>query len=389
MKPSSLQSLAAFGTLIVLAACGSAQSPDTFPTDKLSGGADTGTGTGIDLGGGDGGTGTGNGGDGASCLQKINPAKPVPLHLVALMDYSGSMFNRDASDSAGAPISRFDAVKGAWEAYAALPQSREVRLTALPFGTRPALDGVDNCSENAFAPTMTDRPMPDTAAMSAAIVAGGPPTDWSNDTPTAGGVASALKAARALQAQFPNDAVAIVLSTDGAPSACGGSGNHADPDPVDTDAAVRALQAAVAAGFKTYVVGVATNDAVFSSALTQLAAASGGGEATLISSTTSTEIAQRLQGRLAAVGREYLCKIPLSDAALGNLAQTNVTFRPSASAESSTLSYGADCSGAAGYRYDDPAAPRNIVLCPSTCAAFGAADDSEVQLAVGCEARVQ
>ena len=378
--------------VLVLTACGSSETPASFgPADKLGGSKDAGPQVVVDLGGGGDGGGTIGSGDGGagSCIQKVNPAKPVPLHLVALMDYSGSMMAEDVTDSGGRPITRFEGVKRAWEAYAALPQTREVRLTALPFGTRPALESVDNCSENSFAPTMTDTLMPDASAMTTAIVAGVPPTDWNNDTPTAGGVASAVKAARALQLQFPNDAVAIVLSTDGAPTACGGVGDHAQPNPEDLAAAIAAEQAAVAAGFKTYIIGIATSDPTYSGALRELAAASGGGDPTLISSGNASVIAEQLQGRLAAVGREYLCKIPLSDAARGNLAQTNVAFSAGAGAPSTTLSYAQECAGGAGYRYDDAANPRNIVLCPSTCASFGSASDAEVQLAVGCEARVQ
>ncbi len=377
------------------AACGSEDDPNKFTglRDGSTIGKDD-SGINFNLGG-DSNTPPSDGGNG--CNTAFKPAAPPPLHLVILLDYSGSMItaSNNVTSSTGASITRFDAVKQAWIEYAKLPQANPVSATLVPFGLSSKTATDDVCSEASYVPFLLDTSMPNEAAVTAAIASKTP--QGSNETPTAGGVFSGLKAARALKLQFPKDDVAIVLSTDGAPSMCGtlnvpamGDGTPgADGNISHVNAAKVAEIAALGEGFKTYVVGVGTQ---WATTLNELAAAGGTVSATNITSTSANAIAQQLKDKLTSVSREFQCKLPLTADALANLADTNVLYEESAAAAEITLVYAQGCPASetrAAYQYDNATNPTSVILCATQCNAFTSAPDAEVTLAVGCTPRVQ
>lgn len=393
---SSVYTLAAalslVGAAALATACGSTEENNGFGKDGGSTGSND-AGDGINLGGGD----SSASGDGSSgCNQVFEPTAPPPLHLVVALDYSGSMI---ATENKVGTITRFEAVKQAWIAYAQLPQANPVSASFVAFGLS-AKTNLNVCSESTYPAILGDTSMPNEAAVTAAISSVTP--NISNETPTAGGELSSLAIARGLKAQFPSDEVAIVLSTDGAPSMCGTAGvptgssatPGVDNDPAHVAAAISAVSKASAEGFKTYVVGVlggasATANEV---SLSKLAVAGGTTSATTISgSSTAASIAQQLKDRLTAVSREFQCKLPLSADARSNLETTNVIYKESPSAAAVELVYAQGCPSSEtrpAYQYDSVANPTSIVLCAAQCTAYTSTPNASITLAVGCNPRV-
>jgi hypothetical protein len=163
-----------------------------------------------------------------------------PAELVLVLDRSGSMLE-PAMD--GATTSKWDDVT------AAVDETIMKTQAAVQWGLKVFPSGDEDCS---VAPGL-DVP---TAGMNyarvfAAIATHPPP---STGTPTVQAIAQTVAY---LQSVKSNNARYLLLATDGQPNCSDGS---LTPDP---DGAVQAVQAAAAAGFHTFVVGVATgSDAV-------------------------------------------------------------------------------------------------------------------------------
>lgn len=372
----------------LIAACGTDEEPSTFDKNKKDGSAGDGGNIGPNLNPGDGGSQQGDG-SAQNCNQDFSPTAPPPLHLVVLLDYSGSMIasGNNVMDNNGNSITRFEAVRRAWVAYSKLTPQNPVGLTLVPFGLNAKNEAVNVCSEASFAPTLNDTSMPNEAAVTSAIASITP--KGSNETPTAGGVLSGLRAARALSTQFPNDDVAIILSTDGAPSMCGTGTAGVDGDPSHIKAAKDAEATALSAGYKTYVVGVGTQ---WASTLNELAVAGGTGSATNITSGSASVIAQQLQDKLTAVRNDFACKLPLSAEAIADLASTNVIYKASPTSPEVSLVYSQGCPSSEtrpAYQYDSVSSPTSIVLCKNECTAYTSSPNAQISLAVGCSPRVQ
>ena len=67
--------------------------------------------------------------------------------------------------------------------------------------------------------------------------------------------------------------------------------------------------------------------------------------------------------------------------------RVNVEYTPSSGDPYLIPSVGTEsaCAGAGGWYYDDPDAPTEIHLCPSSCATVGADPEGRISLALGCE----
>lgn len=65
--------------------------------------------------------------------------------------------------------------------------------------------------------------------------------------------------------------------------------------------------------------------------------------------------------------------------------RVNVLYTPGGGSAAETIPRASDCSGGAGWVYDDPAAPTQILLCPSDCSRVESDDTGHVQIQLGCE----
>jgi len=82
---------------------------------------------------------------------------------------------------------------------------------------------------------------------------------------------------------------------------------------------------------------------------------------------------------------EFTIPDPPTDEAL-DYSRVNVEYTPSTGEPRLIPGVTSEsaCSGAGGWYYDDPAAPTEIRLCPSSCSIVGADPDGRVSIALGC-----
>jgi hypothetical protein len=156
--------------------------------------------------------------------------------VVVLLDHSGSMDQRAGSGGGGATK---------WEDAAAAVKATVAGSSNLSWGLKLFPTGAQACGAS---PTV-EVPVSGTSATAirAAIDGAGAP---SGGTPTTATVQAATAYLKSLTFPFPRY---IVLATDGAPTCLGDSAQMRD------DArAIAAIGEAAAAGFRTYVIGIAT-----------------------------------------------------------------------------------------------------------------------------------
>jgi hypothetical protein len=213
-------------------------------------------------------------------------------------------------------------------------------------------------------PAVPLQPLPQPTAFAQAIDA----QTFCLGTPTAPALAAAL--AYAQQIRVPGHVVAVVLVTDGLPAGCG------------TLADVVKLAKAAAATTPTYVIGVgaATGN------LDMIAAGGGTGQALLVPTNNPTQVAMDFQKALDGIRAQAAsCSFTVPVAPAGqsiDLGQVNVQVTTGGG--TSALGYDHDCTNGAGWRYDDPAHPTQIVLCPQACAAAGGEVQAKVEVVFGC-----
>jgi hypothetical protein len=115
-----------------------------------------------------------------------------------------------------------------------------------------------------------------------------------------------------------------------------------------------------------------------------LVAAAGGTTAAILVGTTN--VAQQFQQALAKVRGEALpCSYEVPAAVRSGqvaIGKVNVEVTPS-EGEPAVVPQNQGCNGD-GWKYDDPAAPSAIVLCPSTCATLKADLGAKIRVLLGC-----
>jgi hypothetical protein len=188
---------------------------------------------------------------------------------------------------------------------------------------------------------------------------------WRTGTPTLpalAGIYAWLSGERSRKA----GTYAAVLLTDGEPQGCGT--NNAN------DEVVREIAAALADGIPTYVIGVPNPPIAgapnFISTFDAWAAAGGTDQAFILDLENPNTIQLELLSALNSTRRQ---PIPCTLAIPGGL-----TVKPEAVRVSYTsgaqpamgLSYDPACAAVGSFSYDDPARPREIVLCEQTCRAL-------------------
>ena len=64
--------------------------------------------------------------------------------------------------------------------------------------------------------------------------------------------------------------------------------------------------------------------------------------------------------------------------------KVNVQFTPKGGAVT-TIDYSADCSKAAGWHFDNPAAPTKILMCSGACNTLLASAEGKIDIVFGCK----
>jgi hypothetical protein len=341
----------------------------------------------------------GGGADAPACATAVVTAQKVPLDLFMMLDQSSSM-----SDAVPGGT-KWQAVSTAVDTFVQQPNLDGVSVGLQYFGVPaggatcsalfcttaadcgpaacgPCIASVctgaftsagDSCTAADYAHAAVEiAPLPGVAsAITASIAAHGPSTS----TPTSAALQGAVDHAQAWASTHANDAVAVVLATDGDPTEC------------DTNLAnIDAIAAAAAMGtpkILTFVIGVGSSLA----SLNGIAAAGGTASAFLVD--TNANVNQQFLAAMNAIrGAALGCKYQIPTATgTPNYNEVNVVFTPG-SGSSQTFPYvmsAASCpaNGAAWY-YDDPANPTQIILCPGACTAVQGDAMGSVGIYLGC-----
>lgn len=367
--------------LLSVAACGSEAPPAEFD-DGTGRGRLGGDGNGNGNGNGNGGLG-GNGGDGtddganAACATSTAAAERLPLHMVVVLDKSGSMCivgNNGNNRSCNNGDSRWKQVTGALASFFGSADSSGITASLIAFpanGTIPSNNAA--CATASYqTPAEANVPLPDTQnrlanRMNGLTGAGGTPTRYAME--------GAVAYAQTVETQLAGKGkVVVVLATDGTPEYCSNN----------TIQTTSAVAQGVAATIPTYVIGV--GDALDS--LNALAVAGGTTSAFIISTANAGTVGQSFAAAMESIrGASLACEYSIPAAPDGKTIdynKVNIQFTPNAGA-AKTLPYSADCSNTTGWRYDNVNAPTKILLCDGACTTAKADASGKIDVVLGCQ----
>jgi hypothetical protein len=336
----------------------------------------------------------GVGGVFAACASTTGNAALTPANLVIMYDKSGSMGDtRDGFD----PNQRWVPVGEGMKAFLSDPASASMSA-ALQFFPLGATD--DSFSLEKNNQIVCDYPYGDYAG------AGGIPlTSLTNPkkmltalgvinpvggTPTLPALQGAIHYAKSIAAEKVNDKTAVVLVTDGEPNLVVGNNGGVDvlgPGCPNNDIPHVAAEAKAAfdaaPSVATYVIGV--GPALDS--MNAIAAAGGTKSAFKVDvadpAKTTTIFREALESiRAASASCNFKMPAPPAGQTLDTKA-VNIVYT-GGDGKHLVLDYSTDCASGNGWRYDNPAAPSTITLCPSTCNVARADRAGQLKIAFGC-----
>lgn len=260
-----------------------------------------------------------------------------------------------------------------------------------PKGKCIQLQGVcstrDSCSVDDYtAPAVDFASLPGNAgALTTALAAVGP----DGFTPMGPALKGAIARAKIYAQAHPNEAVSVVLATDGLPSECDGSKNFADITKITQEGADGTPS------IKTYVIGVlsAQELAEDGQQFIDLLAKSGGTSKAFLIDPTKADVQKQFLLALNTIrGAVVSCDFPIPTPTSGALdfAFLNVEYTPSGATESTLLPRAAglaDCGTDAGWTFDvqpGMGTPTKITLCPATCNTVQSDFGAKVETRLGC-----
>lgn len=358
--------------LLGAAACGSSAGGSVF-TDPTADDGSGGRGTAANVFHGEGRPDpslvAADGTDGGACAATSAEAKLTPVNMIVVYDRSGSMGDTQ-EDPSFDPSQRWIPVGQAMKAFFADPSSAgmSAALTFFPNAT-------DSCQSTDYATAN----VPFAALPSTTFGQAIDQTAPKGDTPTRAATLGAIAQAKAVAQQKPAERTVIVLVTDGEPYGCGIDTS------VQSDAEAQAVAqevAAVKAQIPTYVIGVGPSvqnlDAV---------ATAGGTTAFHVqvgnAQQTTTQLLAAMAQIRGALGRcDFDIPAPPDGRTL-DFGKVNVE-KTSGAGVTETLPYVADCTGGKGWHFDDPAKPKKVLLCSSTCESVKAEAGGKVNVSFRC-----
>ncbi len=322
--------------------------------------------------------GTGGlGGD--KCAAEVAEAKPVPLDLYVLLDRSGSMTKES---DLWTPVT--DAILSFIQSPNILGVG--VGLQYFPRnGTAKQLEPVCT-TENYTTPAVPIGDLPGNAPLLKASIDAHHFTkaDWDlpthSKTPTRYVAAAAVAHLTARAATHPERRAAILLATDGEPSGCSNSN-------VDDVAKELAKAAALNPPIRTFVIGIGAI-----SNLNKFAVGGGTGPQAIVvdkeggQKTRDEFLAALEQIRKAALPCSYI--IPNTTNIDPTKVNVSVTNADNTVTDLGKVANAAACAStnAPAWHYDNEAAPKAVVICPSSCSRFQQVSQN-IQLAFGCASR--
>lgn len=316
----------------------------------------------------------------AACAAATEQASVTPANLYLVLDKSSSM-GPDVTST------KWAGARKGMNAFVTDPVSTGLRI-ALNFFPRP-VDGTPSCDTAAYmAPRVPYDALPANAPKIMAAIDGEKPEGF--NTPIYPALGGALrKAIEELKAR-PGEASAVILVTDGEPQGpaalCGTGSSAVNPeDPkVIADLAATGLKN----GIKTFVVGLpGINVAVAN----QIAAAGGTTSAVLATDPTKVDDGFRdalliVRGKALPCDLDIPTKVIKGEVAVGLV---NVLYSKGGVPPPQTLLQDPTCVTGEGWRYDNPAMPTKIVLCPKTCDAVRSDFKGKIEILLGCKTEVK
>ncbi len=310
----------------------------------------------------------------SACQTGTAKAQSVPLHLIVVLDRSGSMCEYVPGQSqprnCGDVNSKWQQTRVALQSFFGSPLSFGMNVSLVAF---PYTDSGDYCNANHYVtPSASAVALPDTTSRLLTAIDSNPSTG-NGATPTRDAYLGAIEIAKSIRTYLGNapGKVAILVATDGVPAGCS-----------DTIQDSANIAASIAGVVPTYVLGVGNE----LQALNTLAAAGGTQSAFIATTSNPAQVGAQVTDslnkiRTAALGCEYQVPAAPPGKTL-DPTQVNVDF--SNAAGHSTIPYSKDCANGVGWQYDNPAAPKSIRFCQSTCAQVSADATGKVDLVFGC-----
>ncbi len=350
---------------------------DSFPSTTsatgatTSGGGGEGAGLGLD-GGGMGGHGMID--PGSACATSTVQANLAPVDLFVLFDRSASMGYKSKWAAATAALTSFFQSKSS--------AGLNIALRFFP------QDGCDNVTCDATAcgqPTVNlgmllassapaDKQEQSLVGVSSSTMFAPNEVMGGGGTPLAPALSGAEKWATTQHAQNPGHRVAVVLVSDGEVNGCD----------EDASAMAKIVADAHAVGVDTFAVGLA---GYFEAQMNALAQAGGTGQAFFIG---KTDVELDLLTALQSIQQKQVsCDLPMPQASQGMTVDpklVNVDYTPGGGVIGllGQVPNASNCGMAGGWYYNDPVAPTQITLCPSTCATVQADPLAKIDIILGC-----
>jgi hypothetical protein len=396
----------AFHLVLIFAAlsgaCGGQAATPRASTPEVDAGSRMGSGTGGSTG--TGGFGAGGAGisivlDGAalsdgnvSCATDTKEANQRPLDLYILLDQSGSMtkFPPNRWEPTVAALKDFiggGRLDGVGVGLNYFPQ-------ALGQMTSDITDETIKCDPATYrTPAVPIAPLPDNAKALTDSIDAHHFTSAESDTvehygtPTTQALTGVYAYLQEYGSAHPDDAVVLLLATDGQPLICG-PGHYGKANDPDSVTAAIAAAAAATASVKTYVVGIGPDVGN----LDAWAAAGGTGQVhAFLVQIDATAREQFLSTLLSIRNLALPCDFAIPTVSLGPLDPTKVNVQHVVGgAPPVRFTQVADASmcqpNQSNWYYDDPANPTRVIACPAACAELG--QGGKVEIVYGCKTDV-
>ena len=302
----------------------------------------------------------------AACAIGGAKASLKRLNLVVVYDRSGSMGDGMPGND---PNAKWLPVGAGMTAFFEDPESVGVNaaLEYFPYKQNP----LEQCNMSGYA--FPDVPL--TALPSTVFGTDIAATTPAGQTPTLPAIQGAIYAAQQIAKGDPNAKSAIILVTDGEPDICSSSVHN-----------VATAVGMVKDTIPTFVIGVGLSQ----DALQEISTAAGTGMPVVVNvgnpATTRADIVAALN---KIRGQQISCEFALPPPPAGmalDVDKVNVLYTPSSSAQTA-LTYVKDCTGGAGWRYDDVSNPTKVILCATTCGIIQKDKGAGIDILFGCQTR--
>jgi hypothetical protein len=338
----------------------------------------------------------------AACVTSTAAAKRSGENLIIMYDASGSM--GDPAEG-GDPKTKWLPLQNGMKAFFADPASAWISASLQFFPLLPSnVSAPSNLMYPQVAwqqfwidqacgyPYATPAVPLTSLAMSQSLLDAVAMKQPQGGTPTLPALQGAIKYAQGVATGHPDDKTAVVLVTDGDPGfyiATSPSQGYATPGCMDND--VTHVADAASAAFKgspsvpTYVISVGT--LIDGKNADAIASAGGTGHAYPIAVNDPAQTASSFTQALSSIRTlSFSCSIEFPQAPAGQMIDpdlVNLAFTPS-KGSSQVIDQDPACTGGKGWHYDDPKAPKALILCDATCNAVREDPGSKLDLELGC-----